>query len=114
MFLKNSDMPDLTGLGAVELKVFEIILEDWPTTPLGIAEALGDDLSTLEKKKRASTKYAYYLKKLVKKGLVLSKKAGNSIIVWPLVVEKYRVIHDILKEDNNYLVNRSVLEARNA
>jgi hypothetical protein len=93
----NSDMPDLSGLSDFERELFELILEKWPTSALEIAEYFNEDISDREKKKRMSTKYAYYLKKLVEKRLVLSKKAGNSLIVWPVIVEKYRVVHEILK-----------------
>jgi len=90
-------MPDLTGLSDFEREIFEFVLEKWPTTPLEIAENFNEDLSDRDKKKRISTKYAYYVKKLVEKRLILCKKAGNSLIVWPLVVEKYRVIHEIFR-----------------
>ena len=92
-----SALPDLTGLSDFEREMFEFVLEKWPTTALEIAENFNEDLSDREKKKRISTKYAYYLKKLVEKRLILCKKAGNSLIVWPLVVEKYRVVHEIFR-----------------
>ena len=92
-----SALPDLSGLSDFEREIFEFVLQRWPSTPLEIAEHFNEDISDREKKKRISTKYAYYLKKLVQKQLIFSKKAGNSLIVWPLVVEKYRVVHEILK-----------------
>jgi hypothetical protein len=92
----QSAMPELLGLGEEEKSIYFFVLEHWPSTPLEIAENKMEDLSNREKKKRASTKYAYYLKKLVEKKLLLSKRAGNSIIVWPVMVEKYRAIHDML------------------
>ena len=90
-------LPDLTGINDFEREIFEFVLEKWPTTALEIAENFREDLSDREKKKRISTKYVYYLKKLVEKRLILCKKAGNTLIVWPLVVEKYRVIHEIFR-----------------
>ena len=92
-----SDLPDLSGISDFEREIFEFVLERWPTTALEIAENFREDLSDREKKKRISTKYTYYLKKLVEKRLILCKKAGNTLIVWPLVVEKYRVIHEIFR-----------------
>jgi len=92
-----SALSDLSGLSDFEREIFEFVLEKWPTTALEIAENFNEDLSDREKKKRISTKYTYYLKKLVKKRLILCKKAGNSLIVWPLVVEKYRVVHEIFR-----------------
>ncbi len=97
MEVDYSDLPDLSGLSELEREIFDFVLEHWPTNTIEIAENLKEDLTTREKKRRMSAKYTYYLKKLVEKRLVMCKKAGNSIIVWPLVVEKYRVIHDILK-----------------
>jgi len=94
----NSALPDLTGLSDFEREIYEYVLEKWPTSPLEIAENFREDVSSREKKKRLSTKYAYYLKKLVQKRLLLAKKAGNSMIVWPFLVEKYRVIHEILND----------------
>ena len=91
-------MPELLGLKEIELKVYNQVLEHWPSTPLEIAEQMNEDVSDREKKRRISTKYAYYLKKLTEKKLLLSKRAGNSIIVWPVMVEKYRAIHDILQQ----------------
>jgi hypothetical protein len=94
---KSSALPDLLSLPVVERKVYSFVLENWPTTPLEVAENFNERVGLRDEKKRASTKYAYYLKKLVGKRLLVSKKAGNSLIVWPLVVEKYRAIHNILK-----------------
>ena len=101
MFETDSDLPDLTNLSSFERELFDYVLENWPTTPLELAENFNEDLSTKESKKRLSSKYAYYLKKLVEKRLIISKKAGNSIIVWPVIVEKYRVIHEILKSEKH-------------
>jgi predicted transcriptional regulator len=94
---KEPALPDLLSLPDLERKIYAHILVNWPTTPLELAENFNEKVSTREEKKRASTKYSYYLKKLLQKRLIVSKKAGNSVIVWPLVVEKYRAIHDILK-----------------
>ena len=97
MVRKFSALPELLSLPAVERKIYSFVLENWPSTPLEVAENFNERVFLRGEKKRASTKYAYYLRKLVEKKLLVSKKAGNSLIVWPLVVEKYRTIHDILK-----------------
>lgn len=87
-----------SSLSEVEKKVFELVLEFWPISALEIAAHFNEEVFSFEQKKRVSSKYCYYLKKLCEKQLVLGKRAGNSFIVWPLVVEKYRTIHNILKE----------------
>lgn len=98
MTKNNSAMPDLLELSEKEKKIYSFVLNNWPTTPLEIAIELREKTTNREDKRRASTKYAYYLRKLTEKKLLLSKKAGNSIIVWPILVEKYRAIHDILQQ----------------
>ena len=85
-------------LSEKERKVLELVREHWPVSALEIAGHFNEELHTKEHKKRHSTNYAYYLKKLVAKRLVLSKRVGNALIVWPLEVEAYRTIHRILKE----------------
>lgn len=83
-------------LGETEKRVFEFVLESWPVGPLEVALHFRHDVSTAESKKRASTKFSYYLKKLVEKRLLFSKRMGNSLVVWPVEVEKYRAFHSIL------------------
>ncbi|MEI7962020.1 MAG: hypothetical protein WCI04_06820 [archaeon] len=97
MTTKKPALPEILDLSEFEKQIYAFILDNWPTTPLEVALQMKEDVSTIEKKRRISTKYAYYLKKLIEKQLLLSKKAGNSIIVWPLMVEKYRTIHNIPK-----------------
>ena len=94
-------MPENDGslaLSEMEKKVFDLVLDFWPVCALDIAHHCSEKISSRQEKKKASTKYSYYLQKLVGKKLVLGKRAGNALIVWPLVVEKYRVIHSILRE----------------
>ena len=92
----NSGYPELSEK---EANVLEIVKENWPISALEIADHLKEDLSSKEHKKKHSTNYTYYLKKLVDKRLVLSKRVGNALIVWPLEVEAYRAIHRIIKGD---------------
>ena len=96
---KKSAMPEIDGsfaLSEMEAKVFGLVLDFWPVCALDIAHHCNEKISSREEKKKASTKYSYYLRKLVGKKLVLGRRVGNALVVWPLVVEKYRVIHDIL------------------
>ena len=100
-----SGLPDFTleipkNLTSMEKDIFALILENWPTSALEIAENFKEKLASREDKRRASTKYSYYLQKLVGKKLLMSKRVGNALIVWPLKVEKYRTIEDILKEES--------------
>lgn len=94
-------MPAIDGvlkLSGVEEAVLGVVLESWPASALDVAHHFREDLSTREAKRKASTKYSYYLQKLMEKRLVLGKRVGNAIVVWPLVVEKYRTIHNILRD----------------
>ncbi len=83
-----------------EQAVLEIVRSRWPISALEVAENLSEKVSSRKEKKRHSTNYAYYLKKLIAKRLVLSKRVGNALIVWPIEVEAYRTINEILRESN--------------
>ncbi|MCR4336057.1 MAG: hypothetical protein NUV57_06015 [archaeon] len=94
----NSGYPDLS---VKEKQVLELVREYWPVSALEIAEHFNENISSREYKKRHSTNYSYYLKKLISKRLILSKRMGNSLIVWPLEVEAYRAIHSIINGGGN-------------
>lgn len=85
-------------LGVFESKLFFVIKEHWPVTSIELAELLNEDLNDRKAKKRAYSKYSYYLKKMIQNKILLSKKSGNTLIVWPFEVEKYRVIDSIINE----------------
>ncbi|MFH1224643.1 MAG: hypothetical protein V1676_02460 [Candidatus Diapherotrites archaeon] len=93
-----AESPASQALSAKEREIYGIVLESWPTSALGVAEHFRVPMHTREAKKQASTKYAYYLHKLVARRLLVSKRIGNALVVWPLHTEKYRTIHSILKE----------------
>jgi predicted transcriptional regulator len=98
---QNSGLPDFVfenKLSQKENAVLQIVLQNWPISALEIAEHLREAPFSREQRKKLSTKYSYYLKKLVEKKLVLSKRVGNALVVWPLRVEKYRAIETILQE----------------
>lgn len=86
-------------LSDMEEQIFSLVLDHWPMCALEVAEHFNEIADSREKKKQLSTRYSYYLKKLVDKRLLFSKRVGNSLIVWPVRVEKYRTIHSILSEE---------------
>ena len=119
----NSVLTEISSLNDFEREIYDFVLEFWPATALEVAEKFNENTATPDDKKRMNAKYNYYLKKIVDKGLLLSKKAGNTLIVWPVIVEKYRVVHEILKGEKfdhsiefiNYLKQKNKLEsAKNA
>ena len=85
-------------LEGIEKQVYELLKQRWPSHSLEVAAYLNEDVSTRDHRRKASSKYMYYLRKLVKKELVLSKKVGHASIFWPLCIEKWRTIIDILHQ----------------
>ena len=93
-------MPDSVGaveLSETEKKVLGFVSDFWPSSALDVAHHFNERVSSREEKRKASTKYSYYIQKLIEKRLVLGKRIGNAMVVWPVVAEKYRVIHGILR-----------------
>lgn len=91
-----TEIPGTIKLSPREREIYSLIVEAWPTSALELAEHLGENLESREQRRKISTKYTYYLHKLIEKRLILSKRVGNAIIVWPLHTEKYRAIHEML------------------
>ena len=83
-----------------EREIYSLVLEHWPTSALEIAEHFNEPTQSRDEKKKASTKYVYHLQKLVSKQLLLSKRVGNSLIVWPMKAEKLRAVYAILEGDD--------------
>lgn len=97
---KESALPELKPeLSDFERAIFRFVLESWPVSSLEIAEHFGEVCESREERKKLSTRYTYYLKKLVSKQVLVSKRIGNALVVWPLQAEKLRTIHHILRED---------------
>ena len=93
-------LPELKhGMTDFERDIFRFVLESWPVSALDVAEHFGEIGVSRPEKKKLSTKYAYYLKKLVARQVLVSKRIGNALVVWPLQVEKLRTIHHILRDD---------------
>ncbi len=82
----------------VELEILQVVRDHWPISALEVAEHLRHPHGDRAARRRLSARYSYYLKKLVSRRLVLSKRVGHALIVWPLEVEKYRTIHSILSD----------------
>ena len=96
----SSALPELKQeLTDFERGIFLFVLESWPVSALDVAEHFGEIGKSREERKKLSTKYAYHLKKLVEKRVLISKRIGNALVVWPLQAEKLRTIHHILRED---------------
>ena len=90
------DLPK-PGLSQREQEIYALVLQKWPTSAIEIAEQLNEDLGDREARKKASTKYSYHLQKLIEKQLLLSKRVGNALIVWPIKAEKLRTVYAILE-----------------
>ncbi len=76
------------------LKVFKLICSKWPLNPLGVAKEFGEK----GKSKTLSAKYLYHFRKLKQMDLIEIKKLGNTYVVWPIDIEKLRLIHELLSE----------------
>lgn len=83
------------GLSPFELEITQIVHQRWPTSALEIAEFLGHSLTTREHKRTLSSRLSYHLKKLVHKQVLMSKRIGNALMVWPYEVEKFRLMHEL-------------------
>jgi hypothetical protein len=87
--------PSAPSLNPLEQEIVRIVHQHWPTSSLEIAEHLGHSLETREQKRTLSSRLSYHLKKLVEKRILMSKRSGNTRMVWPYEVEKFRLMHEL-------------------
>lgn len=80
-------------VGKVTRDVLEAICREWPTNPMDVANALGENGSP----KTLSSKYLYHFRRLKQLELIEMKRTGNTYIAWPMDMEKLRVIHDLIR-----------------
>jgi len=78
----------------LQQKVFQIIKENWPVHPSGVCRIL-----KIEDSVANISKIKYHFDVLRKKGLVRTKKIDRALVAWPAEIEKIRLVHDLLKEE---------------
>ncbi len=78
-------------------KILEIISQKWPTHVTEVAKELGIWTEDPKKQKGVISKIKYHFDQLAREDLIKVKKIDRALVAWPAEVEKYRLIHEILK-----------------
>ncbi|MFH1474085.1 MAG: hypothetical protein ABIE55_04320 [Candidatus Aenigmatarchaeota archaeon] len=80
-------------------KILEVVEKEWPVSITEIARHLGLYKKSMDERKRktAVAKVVYHVRKLEKEEKVRTKKIGQTIIIWPLEIEKLRLIHEMIR-----------------
>ena len=80
-------------------KIMEVIEKEWPVSITEIARHLGLYKKSMDERKRKSAvaKVVYHVRKLEGGERVRTKKIGQTIVIWPLDIEKLRLIHEMIK-----------------
>ncbi len=78
---------------ALRKKVLEIISKNWPIHISGICRELSvkDSLQNI-------SRIRYHILNLKKQNLVNTKKIDRALVIWPVDIEKIRVMHEFMKE----------------
>jgi predicted transcriptional regulator len=80
-------------------EIMVVIENNWPVSVTEIAEHLGIFKRGMNEKKRKAAvgKVIYHVKKLKEEEKIITKKIGQTVIIWPIDIEKLRVLHEIMK-----------------
>jgi hypothetical protein len=80
-------------------EIMFVIEENWPISVTEIAKKLGIFKKGMDEKKRKASigKIGYHVKKLKEEEKILTKKIGQTVIIWPTDIEKIRVIHEMMR-----------------
>lgn len=79
--------------------IIVVIENNWPVSVTEIAGHLGIFKRGMNEKKRKAAigKVIYHIKKLKEEEKIRTKKIGQTVIIWPVDIEKLRVLHEIMK-----------------
>lgn len=79
--------------------VTTIIEKNWPVSVTEIAQHLGIFKRGMDERKRKAAigKVIYHIKKLKEQEKIRTKKIGQTVIIWPMDIEKLRVLHEMMK-----------------
>lgn len=79
-----------------------VIEKEWPVSVTEIAERLGIFKRGMDEKKRKAAigKIMYHIKKLKDEEKIRTKIIGQTVIIWPVDIEKLRVLHEMLRLKN--------------
>jgi predicted transcriptional regulator len=80
-------------------EIMIVIEKEWPVSITEIAERLGIFKRGMSEKKRKAAigKIIYHVKKLKEHEKIYTKKIGQTVIIWPVDIEKLRVLHEMMK-----------------
>ena len=76
-------------------RITKVVEDQWPTHIKGICKELGMD----PEKNADLSKVKYHVDQLVKQEQFHKKKIGMASVVWPVAIERLRVIYELVKEE---------------
>ena len=84
---------------ALRVKIMETIEREWPLSITESARHIGlhkDKISERDRKAIVA-KIVYHVRKLESEEKVRLKKIGKTSIIWPVEIEKLRILHELIK-----------------
>lgn len=82
----------------MKARILEAIEKHWPLSITELAKQIGLKWNDERQRKAAIAKISYHVRKLKKENKIHTKKIGQSLVVWPMDIEKLRVLHEFMKE----------------
>jgi len=73
-------------------KILERIESNWPTHIKELIRDTGFEVDNANIKK-----FSYHIRQLEKEEKIKTKRIGRALVVWPIEIEKLRIIHELLK-----------------
>lgn len=83
--------------GKLRKKILEVIHAKWPVHVTEVAKELGMWSEDPKKQKVIIAKIKYHFDQLARDDLIKVKRIDRALVAWPIEVEKYRLIHELLK-----------------
>ena len=77
-------------------KIYSVIMDKWPTHVSEVARILEMFPEEDPENKSTIAKVKYHFDQLAREHKINVKKIDRALVAWPVEVEKYRTLHEIL------------------
>lgn len=78
-------------------EIYEVISRNWPIHITEIAGKMDLLTSNVDERKLVITHLKYHVDQLARHDRIKVKKIGKAVVVWPIEIEKLRMVHEMLK-----------------
>lgn len=81
-------------------RILQVIEKEWPISVTQIANHLGHYTAGMSERKRKAAvgRVSHHVRQLRAANKIHVKKIGGAVVVWPVAIERLRLLHEFMAE----------------